>query len=85
MFCNFYLAKNHKISNNLTTTETREKRNTDLKILEIFDLHFAKFENSQIFLNKISHRFRVKIKLLSGRNNLIEVQVNITGSDFLTN
>jgi hypothetical protein len=25
MFCNIYLAKNHKIANNLATTEAREK------------------------------------------------------------
>jgi hypothetical protein len=25
MFCNFYLVKNHKIANNLTTTKAREK------------------------------------------------------------
>jgi hypothetical protein len=31
MFCNFYLVKNHKIPNNLTTTKAREKVNADLE------------------------------------------------------
>jgi hypothetical protein len=39
MFCNFHLAKNHKIAINLATTEAREKISTlflILRILEIF-------------------------------------------------
>ncbi len=31
MFCNFYLAKNHKIANNSTTTKAGEKMSTDLE------------------------------------------------------
>jgi hypothetical protein len=30
MFCNFYLVENHKSANNSTTTEDKEKINTDL-------------------------------------------------------
>jgi hypothetical protein len=34
MFCNFYLAKNHKIADNSATTEAKEKMSTYLKSLE---------------------------------------------------
>jgi hypothetical protein len=34
MFCYFYVMKNHKIANNSTTTEAREKIRTYLKSLE---------------------------------------------------
>jgi hypothetical protein len=34
MFCNFYLAKNHKITNNSTTTKARERIRTDLESVE---------------------------------------------------
>ncbi len=34
MFRNFYLAKSHKIANNLATTEAREKIRTDLESVE---------------------------------------------------
>jgi hypothetical protein len=34
MFCNFYLAKYHKIANNSATTEAREKISTYSKSLE---------------------------------------------------
>jgi hypothetical protein len=34
MFCDFYLVKNHKIVNNFTTTEAKEKISTDLESLE---------------------------------------------------
>jgi hypothetical protein len=34
MFCNFYLAKNHKIANNSATTEAKEKISTYLESLE---------------------------------------------------
>jgi len=34
MLCNFYLAKNHKITNNSTTIKAIEKINTDLEFLE---------------------------------------------------
>jgi hypothetical protein len=33
MFCNFYLAKNHKITNNYVTTEDREKLSKYLETL----------------------------------------------------
>jgi hypothetical protein len=35
MFCNFYLAKNHKFSKNSTTTNAREKKGMDLECLEL--------------------------------------------------
>jgi hypothetical protein len=31
MFCNFYVAKNHKIANNPTTANAREKLITDFE------------------------------------------------------
>jgi hypothetical protein len=68
MFCNFYLGKNHKIANSPAATETREKISTDLESVEfqkLFDACLTKFENDQILLNKISHRFLVTTKLFS--------------------
>ncbi len=50
MFCDFYLAKNHKIVNNSTTTEAGEKISKDLESLEcwkFFDVGLAKFESNQ--------------------------------------
>ncbi len=47
--------KNHKIANNSTTTEAREKISKYLKSLEFskkFDVHLTKFENYQMLLNK---------------------------------
>jgi hypothetical protein len=35
IFCNFYLVKNHKIADDLVTTEAREKIGTYLESLEI--------------------------------------------------
>ncbi len=52
----FYLAKNHKIDGNSTTTEAGEK-NTDLESLDIkkkIVAGFNKFKNNHIFLNKLS-------------------------------
>ncbi len=69
MFCNFYLVKNNKIADNSVNTEAREKICTYLESLEFhnfFDACLTKFENDQILLNKISHRFLVTNKLLSG-------------------
>jgi hypothetical protein len=69
MFCNFYLVKNHKIANNSATIKAREKISAYLESLEFkknFDACLAKFENYQIILNKISHRFLVTTKLFSG-------------------
>ncbi len=34
MFCNFYLAKNHKIANNSTSTEAEKKISADLKSIK---------------------------------------------------
>jgi hypothetical protein len=34
MFCNFYIAKNHQITKNSTTTKAREKISTYLETLE---------------------------------------------------
>jgi hypothetical protein len=67
MLCNFYIVKNHKIADSSATTE--EKRSTYLESLEFkekFDACLTKFENYQILLNKISHIFLAKTKLLSG-------------------
>ncbi len=36
MFCNFCLVKNHKIADNSTTTEAREKVRKDLESLEFY-------------------------------------------------
>jgi hypothetical protein len=66
MFYNFYLEKNHKIVNNSTATEAREKIITDLESLEFFDACLTKFKNSQILPNKISHRFLLTTKLFIG-------------------
>jgi hypothetical protein len=69
MFCNYYLVKTHKIANNSATTEAREKISTYLKSLEFkknFGLCLTKFENCQILLNKICHRFLATTKLFSG-------------------
>jgi hypothetical protein len=69
VFYNLYLVKNHIIANNSATTETREKIITYLESIEIknlFDICLTKFENYQILLNKISHRFLVTTKLFSG-------------------
>ncbi len=66
MFCNFYLVKNPKIANNLATTEAREKKLHIfgiLRILEKFRRMLTKFENYQLLLNKISHRFLATTKL----------------------
>ncbi len=74
MFCNFYLVKNHKIANNLSTTEARAKLSTDLESFEFqkfFDVCFTKLENNQILLNKIIHRFLVTTKLFSRWKSLI--------------
>jgi hypothetical protein len=66
MFCNFYLVKSHKIAKKSATAE--EKISTDLEFLELkkIDVCLTKFENYQILLNKISHRFQVTTKLFSG-------------------
>jgi hypothetical protein len=66
MFCNFYFVKNPKIVNNSVSTEAREKITTYLDSLEFFDVSLTNFENYQIVLNKISHRFLVKTELFSG-------------------
>ncbi len=63
IFCNFYLAKNHKIANSSTTTKAREKINTYLESLEFFDICFTKFWNNRLLLNWISHWFLLSTKL----------------------
>jgi hypothetical protein len=50
MFCNFHLAKNHKIADNSTATKAREKISTDLESLEFCDVFLTKFKNNQFFL-----------------------------------
>ena len=61
MFWNCYLVKNHKIAKNSTTTKAREKICADSESLEFKKIYvcLTKFENYQILLNKISHRFLV--------------------------
>jgi hypothetical protein len=69
LFCNFYLVKIYKIANHSATTEAREKISTYLESLEFykfFDVCLTKFENYQILLNKISHRFLMTTKLFIG-------------------
>jgi len=78
MFCSFYLAKNHKIANNATNPEAREKISTDLESLEFlkcFDVGLNKFRNNQILLNKISHRFLLRTKLFTGLKSLINKEI----------
>ncbi len=65
----FYILKNHKIVNNSATTEAREEISTYLETLNFYkflDTCLTKFENYQNLLNKISHKFLVATKLLSG-------------------
>jgi hypothetical protein len=48
MFCNFYLVKSYKMSNNWANIEAREKMSTDLESLEFYKFYDAcltKFEN----------------------------------------
>jgi hypothetical protein len=69
MFCDIYLVKGHKIANNSATTETREKIITYLESVEfgkLFYICWTNFENYQILINKISHRFLVTSKLFTG-------------------
>ncbi len=66
MFCNIYLVKSHKIANNSATTEAREKISTVLESVEFYNflnICLTKFENYQILLNKISHRFIMTTKI----------------------
>ncbi len=65
MFCNFYSVKSHKIANNSAMTEGKVKMSTDLESLEYFMMCLTKFENEQILLNKMSHRFLVTTELFS--------------------
>jgi len=54
VFCNFYLVKNLKISDNSTTTKSTEKIGTNLEALEFQEIFYAcltKFKNNQILLN----------------------------------
>ncbi len=72
--CDFYLEKNHNISDNSITSKCREKISTDLESVEFykcFDVSLAKFENNQILLYKISHTFLVTTKLFIGQKILI--------------
>ncbi len=69
MFCDIYLVKGRKIANNSAITETREKIITYLESVEfwkLFDICLTNFENYQILINKISHRFLVTSKLFTG-------------------
>jgi hypothetical protein len=75
MFYNFYLMKNHKIAHNSTTTTARKTKHKFgiLKILEIFEIYFTYFKNSQILLSKISQTFLVTTKLFTGWNDPIRM------------
>ncbi len=55
-------VKNHKITNNSTTTEARQKKAQIWNFCKIFDLPMALFKINQILLTKISHRLLVTIK-----------------------
>ncbi len=69
MFCKFYFVKNHKIASNSVNTEPQEKISADQESFEFWKkigAHWTKFENYQILIHKISHRFLVTIKLFSG-------------------
>jgi len=69
-FCNFYLAKNPKIAQDSATTEAGEKICTvmkSVKFQKFFDMCLTNFENYQILLNKINHRFIVTTKLFINR------------------
>jgi hypothetical protein len=66
MFCIFYIVKNNKIADNSATTEAREN---------FFCASLTKFENYQMFLNKIYHRFLVTTKLFSVQKSLIHTGV----------
>ncbi len=68
-FCNFYLAKNHKIDNNSATAEAGEKKAQILNQQNFrifFDMGLTKFQNYQILLNQINLRFLVTTKLFTG-------------------
>jgi len=58
-------GENHKIVNNSTTAEAREKISADLESSELQknNVGFTKFKHYQILLNRIIHLFRVLIKL----------------------
>jgi hypothetical protein len=63
-------VNNQKIANNSATTEARDKISTYLEFLEfynLFDACWTNFENYQIWLNKISHRFRVTTIEMKGK------------------
>ncbi len=78
MFWNFYLVKNNKIANNSAITQAREEISTYLESLEFqkfFDVCLTKFENYQILLNKIRHRFLVtKSYLVGERASLVSLR-----------
>jgi hypothetical protein len=68
MFSNIYLLKNHKIANNLTTTEAREKISANSESQEFqkyFNLGLSEFNSNQILLSKICRQFLVTTKLFT--------------------
>jgi hypothetical protein len=69
-------VKNLKIADKPATREGREEISTDLESLLFVkncNVRLTKFENYQILLNKINHRFLVTTKLFRGRKSLIKV------------
>ncbi len=85
MFWNFYLVKIDKIANNSVTTQGREKNEhifEIIRILKLFDACLTKFENYQILLHKISHRYHATTKLFCGWKSLIgKVSVKMPAYD----
>jgi hypothetical protein len=60
--------KNYKIANDASPTKATEKISTDLESLEVqqfVESHLTKFKNNRILLNKMSHRFLVRARLLT--------------------
>ncbi len=74
MFCNFYLAKSHKIASDSATTEAGEKISTGLESVEFYTI-LTKFENDQILFNKISHSFLMTTEPFTGQKSLIGLSV----------
>jgi hypothetical protein len=67
IFYNFYLVKNHKIANNSTAAEAREKMSTFLKSLEfynIFDAVLTKFLIFKFYLIKLGTNFKQQSYLM---------------------
>ncbi len=71
MFCNIYFVKNLIIAKSSITTKAR-KNKYRFGIITFFYVCLTEFRNNQILLNKISHRFLLMTKLLTGQQSLTE-------------